>query len=196
MNNKISKAAALAALTMLAGCASVPAFNVSPANIGLSAVKHNAALVSTTVTVAGKGEATGRIYPGTETGIVPLWKTALEDSLVRMAMFRDDAPMRLSLVVKILRFEIPGAGITMITHTAARYELIDRNTGAVVYATEINTDGRSPAGDNFMASIRARISAANSIQNNIADFLKQLESADLTKPMFPAQKQSQAGAAK
>jgi len=182
---------AIAALMLLGGCAAAPPINFSPPNIGLSAVKHNAALVSTTVTIAGRSEAQGKIIAGGEAVIPTMWKTALEDALVRMAIFRDDAPVRLALVVKILQFEAPTMGLTMVTHTAARYELIDRNSGAIVYTTDVRTDGRSPVGDDFMGANRARISISTSVQNNIADFLKQLETADLTKPMFPAQKQVQ-----
>ena len=64
---------------------------------------------------------------------------------------------------------------------------------AIVYSTDVKTDGRSPVGDDFMGANRVRISAASSVQTNIADFLRQLEAADLTKPMFPAQTQASPG---
>lgn len=188
---------ALATLGLLSGCATTPPpLNFTPPNIAMSAVKHNAALISTTVTAASGAEARGRIISGTEGVVAQLWKTSLEDSLIRMAMFRDDAPMRLALVVKILQMDVPTMGLTMVTQATARYELIDRNTGAVVYTTDVHTEGRSPVGDDFMGANRVRISLANAAQTNIADFLRQLETADLTKPMFPAQKQVAAGAAK
>ena len=181
---------ALLALTLLSGCASVPPLNFSPANIGMSRAKQNAALVATTVTIAGKSEAHGKIaLAGAEGNVAELWRTALDDAITRMALFRDDAPTRLSLVVKILKLDAPTVGLTMVTRTEARYELIDRNTGAVVYTTDVATDGRSPVGENFYGMIRARISAANSVQNNIAVFLQQLESVDLGKPMFPGGQQ-------
>ena len=181
-----------AALSLLTGCATIPPLNFSPPNIATSQVRRNAALVATTVTLAGKSEAHGKIdVAGSENGIAALWKTALDDSLTRMAMFRDDAPTRLSLVVKVLRLDAPDLGLVMVTHTEARYELIDRNTGAIAYATDIATDGRSPVGDNFYGMIRRRISAANSVQNNIATFLRQLETADLSTSMPPASQQAQ-----
>lgn len=187
---------ALTALTLLTGCASAPSLNFSPANIGMSRVKQNAALMATTVTVANKSEALGKIaITGGEAGVAMLWKTSLDDSITRMAIFRDDAPLHLSLAVKILKLDMPAMGMVMVTQTVARYELIDRNTGAIVFTTDVTTEGRSPVSDNFQGAIRARISAANSVQNNIAEFLRQLESADLSKPMFPGGTQVQSGGA-
>ena len=190
---KCRAAFGMAALILLGGCASAPPLNFTPANVGLSATKHNAALISTTVTVAGAQEAKGKILAGTEGGIALLWKTALEDTIVRMAMFRDDAPTHLALVVKILQFDAPTMGLTMVTHATARYELIDRNSGAIVFSSDVQTDGRSEVGDDLMGANRVRLSVARSVQDNIADFLRQLASADLTTPVFPAQKQNAGG---
>lgn len=186
--------AALGGLLALSGCASVPPLNFAPANVGMSQTKQDAALVAVTVTVAAKSEAKGKIQiAGAEGNVAELWKTALEDAITRMAVFRDDSPHRLSLAVKILKLQLPVAGVAMHTKTTARYELIDRNTGAIVFASDVESDGRSGGGENFYGAIRARISASNSVQNNIATFLQQLETADLSKPVFPAARQVQAG---
>jgi hypothetical protein len=175
---------------LLSGCASVPPLDFSPTNVGLSRVKHDAAMVSTSVTAASKTDRKGPIdIAGAENDITSMWKTALDDTILRMAIFRDDSSNKLSLAVKILKVDMPGAGFAMTTGTIARYELINRNTGDIVFSTEIETDGRVPMGDNFVGAIRARNSLSLSVQNNITTFLQQLESADLTKPMFPAKQQ-------
>lgn len=175
------------AFAALAACNAPPPLNFTPNNVGLSQTKHNASLVKTTVTIASKEEAKGKIdAAGAEAGVAMLWQTALEDAMVRMALFKDDAPIRLSLVVKILELDMAGAGFTMKSSSIARYELIDRNSGDIVFTTDIETDGRSPAGEDFMGANRARHSINRAVQNNIAVFLQQLETADLTKPLFPA----------
>jgi hypothetical protein len=175
---------------LLSGCASVPPLDFSPTNVGLSRVKHDAAMVSTSVTAASKTDRKGPIdIAGAENDITSMWKTALDDTILRMAIFRDDSSNKLSLAVKILKVDMPGAGFAMTTGTIARYELINRNTGDIVFSTEIETYGRVPMGDNFVGAIRARNSLSLSVQNNITTFLQQLESADLTKPMFPAKQQ-------
>ncbi len=80
----------------------------------------------------------------------------------------------------------------MHTYTTARYELIDRNTGSIVFTADVDSDGRVGGDDNFFGAIRARDSASASVQNNIAAFLQQLETADLSRPMFPAPAQASA----
>jgi hypothetical protein len=189
----MKKIFAVSILVMLAsGCASVPPLEFTPTNIGMSRLKHDAALVSTSVTAASKSDRKGPIdIAGAENDVTTMWKTALDDTILRMAIFRDEASKKLSLAVKILKVDRPGAGFAMTTHTIARYELIDRNTGDIVFSTEVETDGKVPMTDNFMGAIRARNSLSLSVQNNIASFLQQLETADLRKPMFPAQQQAE-----
>ncbi len=184
----------IASALLLSGCTSVPPLDFSPTNVGMSSVKHDAALISTSVTAASKADRKGPIdIAGAENDITSMWKTALDDTILRMAIFRDDSANKMSLAVKILKADLPGAGFAMTTRTIARYELINRNTGDIVFSTEIETDGRVPMNDNFMGAIRARNSLSLSVQNNISTFLQQLEAADLTKPMFPAQQQQQQG---
>lgn len=184
---------AVSILVMLvSGCASVPPLEFTPTNIGMSRLKHDTALVSTSVTAASKSDRKGPIdIAGAENDVTTMWKTALDDTILRMAIFRDEASKKLSLAVKILKVDMPGAGFAMTTHTIARYELIDRNTGDIVFSTEVETDGKVPMTDNFMGAIRARNSLSLSVQNNIVSFLQQLETADLRKPMFPAQQQAE-----
>lgn len=180
----------LGSALLLTGCASVPPLDFSPTNVGLSRVKQDAALVSTSVTLASKADRKGPIdVAGAENDITSMWKTALDDTILRMAIFRDASPNKLSLSVRVLKVDMPGAGFAMTTHTIARYELINRNTGDIVFATEVETDGKVPLSDNFVGAIRARNSLSLSVQNNIGSFLQQLESADLSKPMFPSQQQ-------
>ncbi len=174
---------------MLGACApALPPLNFTPPNVALAQHRHEAALVSTSVTIAPKSEAKGPIdIAGAESNVSQLWKAALDDALLRMAMFRDSATTKLSLIVRILKLDAPGMGVTMITDTAARYELIDRDSGGLVFAADIDSQGRVGMGENFVGVVRARDSASRSVQNNIAQFLQQLEGADLTKPLFPGQ---------
>jgi PBP1b-binding outer membrane lipoprotein LpoB len=176
---------------LLSGCTSLPPLDFAPPNVGLSRVKQDASLVSTSVTTASKADRKGQIdIAGAENDITSMWKTALEDTMVRMAIFRDDSANKLSLAVKILKADVPSAGFSMTTRTIARYELINRNTGDIVFSTEVEADGSVPMGDNFYGIVRARNSLSLAVQNNISTFLQQLESADLTKPMFPAEQQA------
>ena len=162
----------------LAGC-SPPPLQFVPANVTISQNKLDAALVSTVVTVAPKAEARGKVdVAGAEADVTELWKSALDDTLLRTAIFRDSSSRRVSLTVKVLKFsksDVLGFGVTSI----AKYELIDRNTGQVVYSKEIETAGRA---SDYVGVDRVRKAASRSVQDNITAFVQQLETAVLSVP--------------
>lgn len=161
---------------MVSGC-SATALNFAPANVPTAVKRVNAALVSTNVTFASKAEATGKLNTaGAEADVASLWKSTLDDALIRMAMFRDDSPNKLSLTVKVLELDLRGLGFG--ARTTARYQLIDRNTGAIVFTTDIKTDGHA---SDYVGVNRARKSANRSVEANIEEFLKQIATADLSK---------------
>lgn len=157
-----------------AGCSVAP-LNFSPANVTASANRLDAALVSTNVTVASKEEAIGKMNTaGVEADISSLWKSTLDDALVRMALFRDDAPRKVSLIVKVLELDSRGLGFG--ARTTARYELVDRNTGQTIFSTDVKTEGKA---SDYFGSNRARKSASRSVQANIEEFLRQIAVAKL-----------------
>ena len=168
--------------------------NFSAPNIGVSSTKLDAELKSLTVTVARPDEAIGKI----EVPIVfcddtfdfcpisfyvGMWKTALEEAFNRMAIFKDDSPKKVSLAVKILKFQVSEFPAT---HTSARYEIIDRSDGSIIFTTDISTSGVVPFDHAFVGVIRARESINRSVQNNIIQFLQVLETVEMDKPMFPS----------
>ncbi|HLZ68058.1 MAG TPA: hypothetical protein VKQ29_17675 [Aliidongia sp.] len=169
---------------LLSACGSIPPLNFSVPNVGPSPAKLDAEVKSLTVTVARPDEKTGGLPPTAE-GLAPLWKTSVEEALDRMAIFNDDASRKVSLSVKILKLEVPGAGLSMTTDAAARYEIIDRKTGSVIFTTDISSSGTTPLDFAFQGVARARESVNRAVQNNISQFLQQLQTVDLSKPMFP-----------
>jgi hypothetical protein len=176
MKRKFVVAAAALGL-VLSGC-SLPPLNFTPTNVPQNAKRHNAALISTTVTTASPEEASGKLNTGgVEADVASLWKSNLEDSLLRMAVFQDNSPNRLALVVKILELDLRSLGFT--TRTTARYELIDRNTGKPVYSTEVVTN---EGASDYVGDIRVRKSASRSVQANIEEFLRRISEADIAVP--------------
>lgn len=170
---KVLVASACLALA-LTGCSVAP-LNFTPASVPIAANKLDAALISTNVTVASKSEAKGKLNTaGGEADVAALWKSTLDDALIRMALFRDDSPRKLSLIVKILELDLQNLGYK--AETTARYELVDRNTGQTVYSTEVNT--REGASD-YVGVNRARKSANRSVQANIEEFLKKISTAEI-----------------
>ena len=174
-------------LLLSSACTKRLPVNFSAPNIGVSSTKLDAELKSLTVSVARPDEATGEIDPGigVHTG---LWKTSLEEAFNRMAIFKDDSPKKVSLAVKILKFQTISA--FPAAHTSARYEIIDRSDGSIIFTTDISTTGDVPFDYAFAARVRLLESINRSVQNNIIQFLQVLETVDMDKPMFPSNKKN------
>ena len=170
--------------------------NFSAPNIGVSTTKLDAELKSLTVTVARPDEATGQIRVAAAVGshgkaypislYLGLWRTALEEAFNRMAIFKDGSPKKISLAVKILKFDTPEFGGEMTTHASARYEIIDRSNGSIIFTTDVSTSGVVPFDHAFVGAVRAVESMNRSVQNNIIQFLQVLETVEMDKPMFPS----------
>jgi len=182
---RIRRLIIVAVLAGLAGCQSLPPLNFSVPNVGYSQKKIDAELKSLTVTVARPDEKKGDLPAGVET-ITQYWQTAMTEGLNKMAIFRDDAPEKVNISAKILAVDAPSFGIAMETKTIARYEIIDRANGDIIYTRDIEAIGHVPGDYAFAGFIRVRESVNRSVQNNIAQFLQDLDSVDLSKPMFPA----------
>jgi hypothetical protein len=176
---------ALAAV-LLSGCGSVPPLNFSVPNVGVSQKKIDAEMKSMTVTIARPDEKTGELPVGMEQMVPQLWQTALTEALNKMAIFQDDASKKVNVSVKILKLAPPGAGASMTTDTAARYEITDRKTGDIIFTQDISASGTTPFDYAFLGVARARESINRAVQNNITQFLQALETVDIQKPMFPA----------
>ena len=179
----MKKIAACILLIVLQGCAATPPLNFAVPNVGMSPKKLNAELKSITVVIAQPSEQTGSIYP--RMPLTPgLWKSSLENALDNMLIFQDDAVEKVNLTVKILKFQPPN--IFHPAETQARYELINRKNGDIIYTQDISSTGTAPI--NFSLDENAPIieSVNRAVENNISQFLQALETVDLSKPMFPA----------
>jgi hypothetical protein len=159
--------AAMAMLLILTGCQSLPPVNFAVPNVGYSEKKVDAELKSITVSLASPEEKKGDIPAGAEVA-PPMWEAALEEALNRMAIFQDDANTKVNLSVKVLALDMPAFGASMTTKSIARYEIINRSTGDIIYTQEIAADGVVPFNYAFMGIVRARESLNRSVQQNIA----------------------------
>ena len=188
-------------LLLSSGCTKRLPVNFSAPNIGVSSTKLDAELKSLTISLARPDEAIGKIEVplvwchGDFCPIslyVGVWKTALEEAFNRMAIFKDDSPKKVSLAVKILKFQTISA--FPAAHTSARYEIIDRSDGSIIFTTDISTSGEGPFKfDPFCdlgCSMGTRVvdGLNRSVQKNIIQFLQALEMVDMDKPMFPSNK--------
>lgn len=179
---KITGIVASACLLGLAGCSTVP-LNFTPTNVAPSTIKINGQLVDTTVglnsTKGNNGQKRRLDVAGAENSVQSLWKSALDDSLSRAAIFSDSPERRFNISVRIDSLSAPGGGVVMHTGTTAHYEVIDRATGQAVFAQDIVSDGRVPGSYAYMAATRARESISRSVQNNIGEFIAALQASPI-----------------
>lgn len=185
----LSKIGSVLCLLLLTACVEqIPPLNYSPPNIGFSNAKLDGEVRSITVSLARPDEKTGEFADGVGPHTSALWKDALQEALDRMAIFRDDAPKKLSIAIKILQHDLPAIGASFTSNSTARYEIIDRSNGDIIYSVDINSSGTVPGDYAFAGIIRAREALNRSAQNNIIQFLQALETVDLNRPMFPSGK--------
>ena len=161
--------------------------NFSGVDVAPSSVHQPAELKAVSMSTATPGEAAGKISPVTDIA-VPAWKSALEDGIDRAAIFQDEAPKKLSLVVKITQLDVPTFGLDMTTTATARYEIVDRATHDTLFISDVTSVGTVPASYAFVARERVWESINRAVRANIQQLIEQLRGADLSKPVFPAAK--------
>ena len=189
---------------VLAGCAQpqMPPLNFSVPDIGLSARPIDAEIRSLTVTIGRPDEQVGLVdweYIDDTGGgaITAAWQNAMQEALDRTLIFRDGGEKKVSIAVKILKLEIPRGFLAISersAETVARYEVIDRTNGDIIYTQEIASSGTVPidyvneliAGGHDSYQRDAREGVNRAVQNNISLFLRAAETIDVAKPMFPA----------
>ena len=171
---------------VLSGCQATAPLNFSVPNVGLAKKKVDAELRSMTVSIARPDEKTGDLPAGMEVMVPQLWQASLQEAINRMTVFKDDASTKVNLSVKILKLNVPSAGISFTTQAAARYEIINRSNGDIIFTQDIASDGLVPMDYAFVGVTRQRESINRAVQNNIAQFLQALESVNTARPMFPA----------
>jgi hypothetical protein len=166
---------------LLSGCVSTPPVDFTVQDVGMVSQRKDAELISMTVGFAPQSQQKKVEANAT---IPPLWKEALQDAINRSLIFQDDASKKINLSVRISEFNIPGAGLSMTTKVTAIYEIVDRSNGDLLFAQEISSEGVVPTGYAFAGVTRMVESWNRAVRNNIADFINNLEQADISKALF------------
>lgn len=172
-------------LIALSGCATIPPVDFTVQEVGMVKNRKNAQLLSMTVGFAPKAQQDKVEANAT---IPPLWKEGLQDAINRSLVFRDDATAKVNLSVRITKFDVPAAGAAMTTQVGAIYEIVDRANGDLLFSQKIESEGVVPWNYAFAGVTRAVESWNRAVRNNIADFIKKFEEADISKPVFVGEK--------
>jgi hypothetical protein len=169
-------------LSMLQACTSLPPLDFTVQDVGPIKNRKEAELKSVTVGFAPQEQHQGKVEA--DQTVPPIWKEALTDALNRSLAFKDSASQKVNISVRIVTADAPSFGASMKTVVAAIYEIMDRETGDLLYAETITTEGVVPFDYAFVGVVRARESANRAIRNNISEFINRLEQADISKPIF------------
>ena len=175
----------------LVGCAELPPLDFSLPDVEMSDRRHDAEVKSIVVSFANEDEQEGdvdvvviesagvNITSGTATA--SLWESSLEEALTRSLIFQDDASNKISIFVKVLKLDMPAFGFSFTTDAIARYEIVNRASGEIIFNQKITSAGEVPADYAFAGVIRARESVNRSVRNNIRLFLEAIKTADLVE---------------
>lgn len=174
MLKRMLLAVAGACFILIQGCAAPP-MNFSVENVEPVSKKVDAELKNVNVMWGKSSELVGSVPSDWSTDTTQAWSMALTDAVERAAIFRDDAPNKMTLSVRILELDAPGMGITMVTDATARYDLIDRSTGKAVRSEVVKSKGEVPMGYSFYGYKRAVESVNRAVQQNIKAFLARFE---------------------
>jgi hypothetical protein len=157
-------------LVVVFACTPAPQANLNVGSVTPAPARIDAELASVSVEPASRDRAVDPLPPSLAP-LLPPWRAALQDALARKAMFRPGAPRRLSLMVKVLQYAASGDTLTLF----ARYQLFDNPAGDPIFSTDVMTNVPLGSGEDPASVLRDRALASRAIQENIVQFLDQLE---------------------
>lgn len=181
---KLWKFAALSVAIGLAGCQTPPAYDFAVSDAHTSTQKIDAQLGTVTVSMDSADKRAD--LPKRYQGVDRYWQTSLQEALKRSAIFRESAGQTADLQVTILAVELPSFAVDFKTQTIARYALIDKRSGALLFIKDVQAAGEVPSDYALIGRTRARESINRSAQNNIKQFLRELEATDIRMPAATA----------
>lgn len=170
----------IAALAILSGCTSAPPLNFVPQDVLPAKNKVAAELKSVTVSVAKEDERLGETQVGFmgnqyELSFKTALKDALDEALLKSAVFNDLSDRKVSLTAKVMKFESPSGGITFETEAIVRYEVYDRRDGKLVFRRDISSTGSVPFDYAFAGFVRATEARNRTMRANVTNFISSLE---------------------
>ncbi|MBS1141705.1 MAG: UDP-N-acetylglucosamine acyltransferase [Proteobacteria bacterium] len=170
----------IATLALLSGCASAPPLNFVPQDVLPAKNKVAAELKSVTVSVAKEEERLGETQVGFmgnqyELSFKTALKDALDEALLKSAVFNDLSDRKVSLTAKVMKFESPNGGITFETEAIVRYEVYDRRDGKLLFRRDISSTGSVPFDYAFAGFIRATEARNRTMRANVTNFISSLE---------------------
>jgi len=180
-NKRSSLLAVVLCAVLISGCATqAPTLDFVPREVLPAKNKVNAELKSVTISIAKEDERLGETQVGFfgnqyEATFKPSFKDALEEALVKSAVFNDLSSHKVSIIAKIMKFESPGFSVNFDTSMIVRYEIFNRDNGELIFRRDIESQGAVPGDYAFLGAIRYTEARNIAGRNNITNFISALE---------------------
>lgn len=174
-------------VAMLAGCATpAPPLNFVPQDVLPVKNKVPAELKSVNVSVAKEEEKLGDTQVGFggneyELSFKTALKDALEEAILKSAVFSDNAERKVSLTAKVMKFETPSVGFGFTSDAIVRYEIYDRKDGSLIFRRDISSAGSVPFDYAFAGYIRVAESRNRTMRANVEKFIASLNELTIKK---------------
>ena len=139
--------------------------------------RKNVEMISLTIGYSNKGNP---YYKKLNTNhlVPPIWKASLEDAIHRSLVFSDGVKTKIHISVRIYEFDTASPGASMTSTSGAVYEIVDRESGKVLFKENIRASGTVPFNYAFSGLIRIQESINRTVKNNILNFLYKLEKSN------------------
>jgi len=152
----------------------------TPTDVVPTTRKIDADLRSITITIAEAKEQKGEVQVGFggnvyEQSFKQAFKTALEEGLARSAIFSDLSSRKVSLAARVLRFQSPKMSARFKTEMIVRYEILDRNSGSVIYSNEVASTGEVSMNYAFLGAARWAEARNITVRQNVKNLIADLE---------------------
>lgn len=164
----------------LSGCVSLPPLNFSARDIQFSADKIDGDLRNVSVSLASEKEKTGDLEVGLlgnvyEQSFRSTFKDSLEEALHASGVFNPSSNIKVSVFAKVLKFDSPPMGITFTTDMDVLYKVQNLNDGSTIYEKMISSVGEREASFAFTGATRYTEARNRTVQNNIKNFIVDLQ---------------------
>ena len=138
----------LSLVVLLGACTQVPPLNFSPADVSPTGVKIDAELRDINIAFGKKEELLGVIEIGFtghqyQTSFKSLFEDALQETIIKSAIFNDLADRKVFLTAKVMQLDISSTIIDFKINTdlIVRYQLLDTSSGRAVFTRDIISRG-------------------------------------------------------
>jgi hypothetical protein len=169
----------LLTVSLFVGCAQVPPLDFAPNDVLPTGSKIDRQVKDISIAFGKDDERKGYIEVGFggnqyEASFKSAFEDALQEAIIKSAVFNDLAERKVLVIAKVLKLETPTMGINFPTDFIVRYQLLDTSSGELIFTRDIESSGEVEAGYAFLGAARYTEARNIAVRENILSFLGSL----------------------